>query len=526
MASGTIFFDSTNRARNIPNASGSLKRGAETDCEDEASGKRMKSGKTATEEVCDTDNKDDKMVKREESRIPHRPQRRDLFSSLTALRTGNPVARRTFNFPTIRILETFVSSHKADLYKCHSLSAAAFLTLPYACAFSNGSKRGESSTLAVATEHGTVDIIKTTKRREWGQEGARSTLEIHDNGIFDVKWSPDDRVLATASGDNTVRIVDPRAWRGEPLHVLSDHSSTVKCLAWDPSHNDLLASAGRDGCVCLWDLRESRRQEDSMDVDDDKLKPTAKIVYAHEPVAGKATKRGRTVLAARGVTSLVYSPASPHELITSGSGDGILRKWDIRCLPTSPRKRTKKSTGMLPIDEAVDDLTKTQHSSFDVALTSSPRRSRGITSLALGCGPTAGKIFALANDSRVHTYNPRGAADLPLSVQQTNDLLYSHRHMSTNSFYVKIGTSPCGRWLASGSSHGSAFLFDVGSGEGRGVELRGQEGEVGALDWADGALATCADDGTVRVWRPDLDRYRECVDNAEEEQHAWSWAKV
>lgn len=204
----------------------------------------------------------------------------------------------------------------------------------------------------------------------------------------------------------------------------------------------------------------------------------------------------------------------------------ILRKWDLRCIPTSPRKRTKKSTAMLPVDEAIDDLTKAHHPTSDVVLPSSPRRSRGITSLALGCGPTAGKIFALANDSRVHTYNPRGAADMPLDIPQTSDLPYSHRHMSTNSFYVRIGTSPCGRWLASGSANGSAFLFDVASRDATGVELRGQEGEIGSLDWAEGALATCADDGTVRIWRPDLDRYRGCCDNAEEEQHAWSWAKI
>lgn len=180
----------------------------------------------------------------------------------------------------------------------------------------------------------------------------------------------------------------------------------------------------------------------------------------------------------------------------------------------------------MPIDEAIEDLTKVTHGLSGVTLSSSPRRSRGITSLALGCGPTAGKIFALSNDSRVHTYNPRGAAGLPLDVPQLNDLPYSHRHMSTNSFYVRIGTSPCGRWLASGGVNGSAFLFDVGAGDGSGVELRGQEGEVGALDWAKGALATCADDGTVRVWRPDLERYRTCCDNAEEEQHSWSWAKI
>ena len=56
------------------------------------------------------------------------------------------------------------------------------------------------------------------------------------------------------------------------------------------------------------------------------------------------------------------------------------------------------------------------------------------------------------------------------------------------------------------------------------MELRGQTGEVGAMDWADGMLATCADDGTVRVWRPDVDVARQCAEDPEEMKWSWSWA--
>ena len=96
---------------------------------------------------------------------------------------------------------------------------------------------------------------------------------------------------------------------------------------------------------------------------------------------------------------------------------------------------------------------------------------------------------------------------------------FSHPNMVTNSFYVRISLSPCGRWLASGGTGGSAFLFDVSQSDplrsGRayvtpGVQLPGQRGEVGALDWANESLATCADDGTVRIWRPDSDIVGQC----------------
>lgn len=56
------------------------------------------------------------------------------------------------------------------------------------------------------------------------------------------------------------------------------------------------------------------------------------------------------------------------------------------------------------------------------------------------------------------------------------------------------------------------------------VELKGQVGEVGALDWAEGMLATCADDGSIRVWRPDLETYKSCVEQPEDKKWEWSWS--
>jgi len=59
----------------------------------------------------------------------------------------------------------------------------------------------------------------------------------------------------------------------------------------------------------------------------------------------------------------------------------------------------------------------------------------------------------------------------------------------------------------------------------KGIELKGQRGEVGALDWADGMLATCADDGSVRIWRPDVDVYRKCLQEPEESKWEWCWSR-
>jgi denticleless len=167
------------------------------------------------------------------------------------------------------------------------------------------------------------------------------------------------------------------------------------------------------------------------------------------------------------------------------------------------------------------------HSSpFDPTSLHDSRRPRGIISLARGTGPTAGVIFALGTDSLIHAY----ARD-SLRPYGTS---YTHSNLQTN-FYVGLACSPCGRFLASGGAgaKGSSFLFDVGNtthgphSTSVGVELKGQSGDAGAVDWADsGTLSTCWDDGTVRVWRPEVDTYSACMEQPEEKRWDWCWASA
>lgn len=57
------------------------------------------------------------------------------------------------------------------------------------------------------------------------------------------------------------------------------------------------------------------------------------------------------------------------------------------------------------------------------------------------------------------------------------------------------------------------------------VHLQGHTGEVGAIDWGDRVLATSADDGTVRTWRPNVEAYRQCEEAPEQARWDWCWSK-
>ena len=197
----------------------------------------------------------------------------------------------------------------------------------------------------------------------------------------------------------------------------------------------------------------------------------------------------------------------------------MLRLWDLRqATPASKKAKSPKKRAILPA--AI--------SAFDPTIVEGARRARGLASIVAGTGPTYGLLFGLGVDSRVHTYD--ASTLLPISPKGT----FKHPNMNTN-FWVRLALSPDGRSIACGSSGtnrgASAFLFDVSQTavavpaifpDTAGVELPGQKGDVGGVDWAQDMLATCADDGIVRVWRFDPEVRRQC-ELEDDARWTWTW---
>lgn len=203
-----------------------------------------------------------------------------------------------------------------------------------------GAKHGGEPLLAVSTEAGSVHVLNTRNRSDWESgtqsyhfalvpsyspggpaESSRTTIHAHENGIFDVKWNKLDTLLATASGDQSTHILCP--YTSSCLHTLLGHSSTVKCVAWDPNHQDLLSTGGRDGSICLWDLRVAESRNGDI------LSPIFKIDNAQRD-ANERKPRGRKpkmqpILPS--ITSILYPETEPYQLISSGSADGSVDSY-------------------------------------------------------------------------------------------------------------------------------------------------------------------------------------------------------
>lgn len=151
------------------------------------------------------------------------------------------------------------------------------------------------------------------------------TVQPHENGIFDVKWSPSDTLIATASGDHSIRIstlASSVATEDRTLHILRGHEGTVKSVAWDPAHDGaVLCSGGRDGGICLWDLRVGERGSSG------EVLPVLSIPKAHN-LQGKPPKakvpRGKLApsVPLQSITHLLYTDTHPFGVISSCASEG------------------------------------------------------------------------------------------------------------------------------------------------------------------------------------------------------------
>jgi hypothetical protein len=76
---------------------------------------------------------------------------------------------------------------------------------------------------------------------------------VHLNSqVCGLKWSHDDRELASGGNDNQLLVWNQRSQ--QPVLRLTQHTAAVKAIAWSPHQQGLLASGGgtADRCIRFW----------------------------------------------------------------------------------------------------------------------------------------------------------------------------------------------------------------------------------------------------------------------------------
>ncbi|MFI1204427.1 AAA family ATPase [Streptomyces sp. NPDC020883] len=288
--------------------------------------------------------------------------------------------------------------------------------------------------LATASYDRTVrlwDVADRTHPRPLGEP-----LTGHTSWVSTAVFSPDGHTLASASDDGTIRLWDVRDPRHpRPLGTpLNPHAGTVYLLAFSPDGRTM-ASAGEDHTVRLWDLTDPGRP------------------------APLSTLTGHTAP----VRSVAFSPDG--RTLAAGGDDTAIRLWDV-----ADRRRPA------PIDTVLTGHAATVHS---VAFSPDGR------TLASGGADNTLRLW--------NTADPRHPAPIGQPLTGHTGPLWS------------VAFSPDGSMLAAGSADSTATLWNVSDPEYPsqvGEPLAGGSGEMYAVGFSpDGhTLATGSGDGKVRLW--------------------------
>ncbi|KAK4963713.1 hypothetical protein LTR10_001344 [Elasticomyces elasticus] len=331
-----------------------------------------------------------------------------------------------------------------------------------------------NSLVAIGDEEGSVRLLDTSPTTSFST--AHLNIQVHRNAVMDLAFSSDDYLLATASGDQTSRVVDMHTQ--QILCVLSGHGSSVKQVRFQPNAgNNVLTTSSRDGTVQLWDLRCSERgsmstlrigQRKGLNEDGHAEEPSIRyprsslrVGPAHRSTKGTGTKSPSTQNSedsAVSITAIEHLPhGREHLLVTASELSASVKLWDLR---NAGRRGDPVPLASTPLPE-------------------SHRRTRnyGVSSLALS-GDGA-RLYTLCKDATIYAYSTNhlvlgNALEMSEGSKRGRmgkeakvglGALYGFRHagLTTGSFYVKLAVRAAkgdkGEVLAVGSGSGTPVLF-------------------------------------------------------------------
>ncbi len=160
----------------------------------------------------------------------------------------------------------------------------------------------------------------------------KNKLQKHKETVYSVSISPDNQLIATASGDNTVKLWNRR---GEELKTLTGHRGQVYSVSFSPD-GKLIATASQDKTAKIWtregkELTSLNGHEES--VYSVSFSPDGKKIAtsSRDKTARIWNLQGKQLQVLRGHTKSVDDVSfSPNgQKIATASRDGSIRLWNL-----------------------------------------------------------------------------------------------------------------------------------------------------------------------------------------------------
>jgi WD40 repeat protein len=290
------------------------------------------------------------------------------------------------------------------------------------------------------------------------------TLNEHEDAVTGLALSPDGRLLASASADQSVRLWD--AETGKSLKTLPGDGGKITALVFAPDGRTLYWGEA-EGAIVVWDLAQAKQHVLRHD--------NAVIALAITPDGGTlaSVSEDRTVLL--------------WDLVTARSREVLCGQRRAVKAVQFERDGKHLILGSLDGTLCIIDCANGQ----EAAVLNGPKGHQ-ILAVALAAD---GKLAASAGAEGVVQLWDLKAREPTKTLFQDGLLVQA------------VAFDPTNRWLATGTSDGVITLWDVTTAQAQ-LRLRGHERDVHSLGFtANGRrLFSAGWDQTVRCWEvsPDL----------------------
>ncbi len=354
-----------------------------------------------------------------------------------------------------------------------------------------------------------------------------NTLGRHANALTDVSFSHKDKMLASASWDNTIKLWDANT--GKEIHTLKGHTNAVMSVSFG-SDDKTLASGSFDGTAKLWDVN------------------TGEEIY--------------TLTGHKNIVKSV-SLSSKRKMLASGSFDNTIILWDTS---TGGKIHTLKGhedvvedvtfslDGKMLASASRDDTVKIWNTTTGEEIhtfTGDKGHKEDVKSVSFNTDGTLAsvsadntvKLWDIKDRKLINTFEGNQMGDIDvvdvtfsadseilafattdnqviLKFKKNNQESKGREDVVIRNGVQSISLSPDGKRLASASNDWTVKLWDTQTGK-RIRTFTAHTNDVQSVSFSHDSkmLASASEDNTVKVW--DTNTRQEIKTFTEHERKVW-----